>query len=135
MSIVTKLFDQTFNGLQRAMDLTWRRNEALVSNIANAETPGYRAVDYSFGSELAQAFNQSTEAMSRTHTKHLDTSSSSGGRLVADLRGATKADGNNVDLELQMGQLTSNAGQYSIAADLYRKKLAQVKLAIREAGR
>jgi flagellar basal-body rod protein FlgB len=135
MSIVSKLFNQTFQGLERAMDLTWRRNEALVSNIANAETPGYRAVDYSFGNELARAFNELTETMSRTHLKHLDTSASSGGRLVADLRGATKADGNNVDLELQMGQLTSNAGQYSIAADLYRKKLAQMKLAIREAGR
>ncbi len=135
MSLIDRIFDKTFTGLQRTMDLTWRRNEVITSNITNAETPQYRAADFSFAGELDRAFGDSTEALKRTSSKHLDTTSSSSAHITPDLSGATKADGNNVDIEIQMGQMASNSGKFSVAADLYRRKLSHMKMAIREAGR
>jgi flagellar basal-body rod protein FlgB len=135
MTFIDRFFDRTLTGLHKAMDLTWRRNEAIVSNVANAETPQYRAVDLNFGGELARAFGESSESIARTSSKHLDVSTDSASHLASDLSGATKPDGNNVDIDIQMGRLAYNSGQYSMATDAYRKKLGLLKFAIREAGR
>ena len=48
MRLLDTLFDRSVTGLSRTMDLTWKRNQALSANIANAETPLYRAIDVSF---------------------------------------------------------------------------------------
>lgn len=135
MSFVDRLMDHTFLGLNRALDLTWRRNEAITSNIANTETPLYRAVDLDFGHELDRAFGVSAEPLTTTNEKHLDVTSNSGSHLISDLRGMTKPDGNNVDIDIQMGQLAYNSQQYSQAADLMKKKLSMLKGAVREGAR
>jgi len=135
MTFIDRFFDRTFTGLQKAMDLSWRRNEAITSNIANAETPQYRAVDLNFAGELSRAFGDQRETVSRTNARHIDTTASSAAHLASDLSGATKPDGNNVDIDIQMGRLAFNAGAFSGATDAYRKKLGLLKMAIRESGR
>jgi flagellar basal-body rod protein FlgB len=129
------IFDKTFSGLEKALDLTWRRNEAITSNITNADTPGYRATDLNFAGELRRAFAQQPTEVSKTDTSHMDLSSGEEAHLEADLAGATKADGNNVDIDIQMSELAFNSGQYSGASRLLRKKLGIIKMAIREGSR
>ena len=114
------------------MDLSLRRNETLTSNIANADTPQYRAVDLNFASELNRAFKQSGSDLVMTNPKHMDISRNAEAHLIADHSGITKSDGNNVDLDLQMGRLAYNSGRFSVAASLFRKQLTQIKNAIRE---
>ena len=127
------LFNNTFRGTERLLDLTYRRNEALTSNIANAETPGYRASDLNFAKELEKAFGQKEEALARTNQKHLVGSQlDQNAHLVPDLSGATKSDGNNVDIDIQMGRLAFNSGQYTMAANLMRKQFQIMLYAIRE---
>jgi len=136
-NFIDKLFDRSVPGLNKAMDLAWKRNEALVSNVTNAETPQYRAVDVNFGNELDKAFNLKRDAsmLQKTDSQHLDVSNASKSHLVADNQGATRADGNNVDLDMQMAKLAYNNGKYSIAAGLVRKKLRMMRMAIRYAMR
>ena len=124
------MLDRSIPGLQKALDLAWKRNEAIASNIANAETPMYRAVDVNFAGELERAFNNSTSKLQKTDAKHLDLSSETQSHLVEDYSGATKPDGNNVDIDIQMGKLSYNRGSYSIAAQLVRKKLQMIRQAI-----
>jgi len=126
------LFDRTSQGLQKSMDLAWKRNEAIASNVANAETPGYRAVDVDFAGELEKAFERDTSPVTRTNPKHLDVGEAGNSHLVADLSGATKADGNNVDIDIQMGQLDFNRNVYVRGADLLRRKLRFLSTAIRQ---
>ena len=128
------LYDSTFKGLQKSLDLTWRRNEAISSNVANAETPQYRAVDVNFAQELERAFNQSTDPITKTDSKHMDLSSSSIAHLTPDFSGATKPDGNNVDIDLQMGRLAFNSSKYSTSAAIIRKKFEVVMNAIRQSA-
>lgn len=127
------LFDRTSKGLQKSMDLAWKRNEAITSNIANAETPGYRAVDLDFAGELNKAFEKDSSPMLKTDAKHLDVGEAGNSHLIADLSGATKADGNNVDIDIQMGQLDYNRNTYVRAGDLLRRKLRFFATAIRNA--
>lgn len=126
-----QLFDPTVNGLTRALDLTYQRNEAISSNIANAETPQYRASDVTFANELDRAFNHPTNEIIKTNSKHLDLESSQSAHLVADFSGATKPDGNNVDIDIQMGRLAYNSGKYALATSLLRKKFQFIANALR----
>ena len=134
MRILDTLFDRTVTGLSRTMDLTWKRNEALSSNIANAETPQYRAVDVSFGNELEKAFADDAERAAKTDPKHLDVAKTGqqSAQVVKDLTGATKPDGNNVDIDLQMGRLAQNSGDYASAARLIRRQIGLLRTAIRD---
>jgi flagellar basal-body rod protein FlgB len=134
MRILDTLFDRSVTGLSKTMDLTWKRNQALSSNIANAETPQYRAVDVSFGNELEKAFADDTQATLKTNAKHLDVTKTgqTDAQLVKDLSGATKPDGNNVDIDLQMGRLAQNSGDYANAARLIRRQIGLLRSAIRD---
>ena len=120
MNLIDGIFDYTLNGLDKTMDYAFRRNEALVSNVANAETPQYRAVDYDFSKSLKAAFRSQTGELQNTNSKHLDFSSKLSPKLTADLSGATKADGNNVDIDQQMVKLMQNSGKYTSAAHIAR---------------
>lgn len=133
--LVDGMFQETIPGLQKMLNLTWRRNEAITSNIANAETPQYRAVDMNFAQELERAFGEPSSEIAKTNSKHMDLNRSAEAHYVPDYSGATKPDGNNVDIDIQMGRLAYNSGRYSLAANLIRKQITIIKNAIREGGR
>jgi flagellar basal-body rod protein FlgB len=127
-----KIFDSQFDGLQKALELSWRRNEAITSNISNAETPQYRAVDLNFAGELDRAMLGKPSEVIKTNGKHLDISDNHLAHLSPDLSGATKPDGNNVDIDIQMGRLAYNSGKYSMNTSLLRKKFQFLYNAIRQ---
>ena len=135
MKLLDTMFDNSVTGLGKAMDLTWKRNQALTANIANAETPMYRAVDVTFANELDQAFGLSDETLTKTNFEHLDISFDQASHTVTDESGMTKPDGNNVDIDLQMGRLAQNSGDYANAAKLIRRQLGLIRTAIRTGER
>lgn len=135
-NLIERLFSSTLTGLNKTLDLTWQRNKAITSNIANAETPQYRATDINFSNALERAFDKQKNGFKKTAPGHLDLARQDGqAKVQQDLSGATKPDGNNVDLDLQMGKLAYNAGKYSMASNLMRKQLQIYRNAIRDGGR
>lgn len=117
----TVLFDRTFQGVARTLTLLQQRHEVLASNLANVETPGFRARDLDFGSALAEAF----EARPPTPV--------AGGlppAVVEDADAPPRADGNTVDLDLQMARLSSNGGRYTALARLLGQRIALLRQAI-----
>lgn len=128
------LFGSNSAGLHKALDLTWKRNQAIASNIANAETPGYRAVDLDFAGELKKAFNKPQgSSLVTTNPLHMDTSGSGTAHFMPDYSGATKPDGNNVDIDIQMGQLAFNKSRYTLAATMMRRTMGFLSNVIRQA--
>lgn len=133
MRLIDSIFEQTLTGLNKAMDLSWRRGQVITSNIANAETPKYRATELEFGKELEKAFNTNAgEQVMRTHTTHMDIERNGSSRMVADLTGMTKADGNNVDIDLQMAALANNGSDFSNAVQLMKHKFGLYRASIRD---
>lgn len=130
MGIVDKLFDRTQPGLEKILDLTTRRNSALASNIANVDTPQYRAMDLNFAKEVEKAFGDRTTILNKTNSKHIDIAEEHESHFVQDYSGATKGDGNNVDLDIQMNKLAHNKGQNNMAIQIMRKKLNMLRAAI-----
>ena len=123
------LFDPTMRGLAETLTLTQRRHEVLASNLANVETPGFRARDLDFGSALREAFavrRQSElgelgegEPPEEPHVS-----------VVEDRTAPARADGNTVDLDLQMAKLTANGTRYLALARLLGMRIGLVRQAI-----
>lgn len=133
MRLLDSIFEQTVTGLNKAMDLSWRRGKVIASNVANAETPKYRATEFDFGKELEKAFGtHEGEQVARTHASHMELTRDSSARTKADLSGITKADGNNVDIDLQMAAMANNGSDYSNAVQLMKHKFGIYRASIRD---
>jgi flagellar basal-body rod protein FlgB len=98
------------------MTLLSTRQKIVASNIANADTPGYKTQDIDFQSEL-----QST--MTGLPPTKVE---------VAGLR--VKNDGNNVNLDRESRLLAENAMRFNIASNLLRSQLKLVRTAIDGGG-
>ncbi len=114
------LIDPTLEGVARALSVHVRRHRVLAENVANLETPGFRARDTDFRRALAAAFASARagEAAPRVETIHEDTSV------------PPRADGNTVDLDLQMAQLSDNASRYATLSRVLAKRLGLVRHSI-----
>jgi len=126
--------DAAFNFQENALRLRAQRQEILAANVANADTPNYKARDFDFASALKQATSAgtnggSTTAAVKTHPAHLDFAVattnpfSSGPALL--YRGAVQGsvDGNTVDVDMERNHFTDNAIRYeaslnSISGDI-----------------
>ena len=101
-SVTNKLFEQlSFRG---------ERQNVIASNIANINTPNYKTKDLVFQNELDNATN-STLKLSQTNSKHISTLGNlnlTGQRLVEPTGLEEQNDGNNVNLDSQMSELSKN---------------------------
>jgi flagellar basal-body rod protein FlgB len=126
-----KVFDQVFNVLERSMDLRFRRHALLTGNVSNSDTPGYRAKELDFAGELERMAGLEKNPVQKTDAHHMDVTGSSQAHFTFDDSGAMGADGNNVDLDIAMGKVSTNARAYSNALTMYDLKLRMLRLALR----
>ena len=129
-----KLFDSTFSAINKALDLRFKRHSTLASNMANASTPNYRAREVNFAGELERVLHGNAGELKKTDPKHMDLASHGQSFVTYDTTGAIGADGNNVDLDITMGKLSTNSRAYSNAATLLSMKLRMLRAASRMRG-
>lgn len=113
--MVSKL-DQSINFHRQGLGLRAYRQQVLAANIANSDTPNFKARDIDFSSALQDALagkGQSDLQMNTTSSRHIVGSSSSG---PASLQYRTafqpSADGNTVDMDVERAKFAENALQY-----------------------
>jgi len=121
------LFESSISALHKALNIGALRHKVLTSNIANIDTPNYKAFEVVMEDALREN-GHSVEAiqLARTQPLHL------AGRhpLSADVKIKAadpssfnlRADGNTVDLEKSMGELAENTILYRTAAQIIKKK-------------
>jgi flagellar basal-body rod protein FlgB len=110
---------QSFSVLSKALDVRVQRHQVLASNIANADTPNYKARDIDFKSAMQNALAGRTDAgslsMAVTSGAHQTGSGMSGpGSLQYRTETQSAVDGNTVDMDVERAQITDNALQYQI---------------------
>lgn len=123
--------------MQTGLDASWLRNEVIRNNIANVETPGFKASDVVFEDTFAHALRQTSGSadMKRTREKHNLPS-----RNLADVRATViesrersmRMDGNNVDIEAQNAMLAQNSIQYNTIMYKLNSELNRLSMAINE---
>jgi flagellar basal-body rod protein FlgB len=118
-----------FPNLEHLLSWTSKRQQALAANVANMDTPGYRAKDYSFEQELA------TIETVVTSSKHISPPEDTNPARLYDVSTRVKPNGNNVDLEREMTEITKNGLQYITLVQYLNQKIRTLRSAISEGGK
>ncbi|MFP4029982.1 MAG: flagellar basal body rod protein FlgB [Desulfococcaceae bacterium] len=122
--------------LERTMDLRSRQHERIAINLANRDTPGFRAFEVDLAAALSTEA-ESAASLERTHPSHR----SGVGEMAPDrtpLRpvernpASARGDGNTVDLDREMARLSENALMYTAAARVLADEYARIRDAIEE---
>lgn len=133
--LIESIFGENLPGLTRCLILPGAETRRFQATLLTRKLLHIEQLMLTSLENWPALLAQESGAMLKTNGKHMDLESSGQSRLVADLSGATKPDGNNVDIDLQMGRLAYNSGKFSIASNLMRRQLQMLKRAITEGGR
>jgi flagellar basal-body rod protein FlgB len=107
------MLDPIAGRIERYMDLLSARQKLVASNIANADTPGYRTQDIDFQAEFQNAVGGPP-------------------RPTGVMGLAVKNDGNDVSVDRESRLLSENALRFNLASNLMRSQLRLVRSAIEE---
>jgi len=124
--------------LQKGLSASWTRNAVIRNNIANVETPGFKASDVEFESLLARSVQTGGFKGTKTHPRHIDIGSGSRKepnfetRVVKRDDMSMRMDGNNVDIESENVKLAQNSVQYNTIMAKLNSELRRLKTAIAE---
>ncbi|MGI4993927.1 flagellar basal body rod protein FlgB [Halobacteriovorax sp. GFR7] len=127
--------DKTLKALAASLNLRQIRHEVLTSNIANADTPGYKAKRVDFEEALARALDvDGNLEMLTSEEKHFDVGN--GGfenlqpEIYDDPNDIASEDGNTVDRDAEMAKMAENKILYDASVKLLNKKLGMLKYTI-----
>ncbi|BCB06182.1 flagellar basal body rod protein FlgB [Vreelandella venusta] len=135
--------ESAFNYHQQALGLRQARHDVLAANIANADTPNYKARDLDFASELKKAVagRQSQQQqngalpLARTSERHLQGEGPAwrgvgGAELLYRIPDQPSLDGNTVDMDRERTQFADNAVRYQAALTIMNRRIQGLKNAM-----
>jgi len=130
--------DDYFRFHQNALSLRAERQKVLASNIANADTPNYKARDFDFTKALQNAMGSATPVqqggIARTAQGHL--AGNAPGKAIAgeplQFRTVTQGsvDGNTVDMDVERNQFADNALRYEAVLTMTNSRIKGLLAAI-----
>ncbi|WP_411711041.1 flagellar basal body rod protein FlgB [Marinobacter sp. R17] len=127
-------FDNALGIHEKALNMRVQRAEILANNLANADTPGFKARDIDFKSALGEAQGQSGElAMARTEPGHIDPDAAMSDRALLMYRNPYQPslDGNTVDAQQEQARFMRNAMDYQASFQFLNSKFAGLTKAIK----
>jgi flagellar basal-body rod protein FlgB len=124
--------DKHFGVHAQAVQLRSQRTELLAANIANADTPGYKARDIDFASVMRQTAG-SGEALQVTHERHLNVNGTTAGQAAALYRVPIQPaqDGNTVDVQQEQAAFAENAVRYQASLEFLSGRVRGLITAIK----
>ncbi len=132
--------DEALSFHQTALRVRGQRQELIAANIANADTPNYKARDIDFKSAMQSAvagISQESLDASKTSSQHLDGAPSRAGSSNGAMGGALfrpviqdSVDGNTVDMDVERNQFADNGIRYEASLTLINAQLKQMLAAI-----
>jgi len=130
------LFDQTFSVLEKSMNLRSQKHNLLVSNIANMDTPKYKAFDILVEEEMGKKMGEANKTqLNQTQPAHIPLMGMADLnapeiRPVENPRYDFRSDGNTVDVDRTMLKLSENGLLYNASAQMISKKFQSLSNAI-----
>ncbi|MHB0877391.1 MAG: flagellar basal body rod protein FlgB [Anaerolineae bacterium] len=124
--------DSAIRTLRTALNGLSMRQRATADNIANLNTPGYKAARVSFEDSLQRQLRDSVSLSSSTNaaTRLANTTDEVDISVTRDTSTSMRADGNNVDLDNEMARLAETVINYNTVSELVSIKLSILKSVI-----
>lgn len=121
------LFSNTITTLENAINYSNQKQKVIAQNIANVDTPNYKAKTVTFKDSLSSAMNANV-----TNSKHMSFSASNASTTVVSKSGATyNNSGNSVDMDKEMTDLATNQIYYNALIDRISGKFSSLENVIR----
>jgi flagellar basal-body rod protein FlgB len=118
--------DKNFNVLHKILQATSERQKVLASNVANAETPGYKGKDIKFDSFIKKEMKLLT-----TNSGHMRNNSGSGiDGKIETTENPSWGDRNNVELNVEVGKMQENLLTHNAAIKILNSQIKMYKNAI-----
>ncbi|WP_199426027.1 flagellar basal body rod protein FlgB [Thermaerobacillus caldiproteolyticus] len=126
-----KLFSKTITMLEQGLDYASLREKVIANNIANVDTPNYKAKEVRFKTELDRALT-SLKAK-RTNPKHFEFQHDATGNFFVATRNDVvyNHNGNNVDIDNEMSDLAENQIYYNALIEQLNGKFNTLKTVIK----
>lgn len=105
--------------LGRLINASEERQKVISQNIANVNTPHYKRLEYNFEDQLARELERGTESLDRVSAQIRKTDGL-----------PSRSDGNNVDIDREIGEMNKNAILQQTYLRLLGHELSQMRLAI-----
>lgn len=132
--MINKL-DEALRFHQTALSLRSARQELLASNIANADTPGYKARDFNFATALQNAVAGSSAKLPMVTSSAMHLEGNAGGSVMgAPVQyrrpDQPSADGNTVNMDVERAQFADNALRYEASVKFTSDELKDMLAAL-----
>lgn len=134
--------DEAFRFYQTSIQLRSQRQEVLAANIANADTPGFKARDFDFSAALREATGHTGSQLPRlpdtrlaqTAAGHLPATASSAapGRLQYRVPTQPSLDGNTVDMDVERVSFADNTARYQASLTLVSSRIKTLLNALQQ---
>jgi flagellar basal-body rod protein FlgB len=132
--MISSLFSKTIGLLAQALDLRSERHRVITANIANQDTPGYKAMEVNFKEALASAQEYPPLTLQRTDPAHLPPAAINppSSHAAVSSRPSQRLDGNTVNGEEEMAKLSENTLFYTATTQILNSKFRGIRNTIRE---
>ncbi|AZY49067.1 flagellar basal body rod protein FlgB [Bordetella avium] len=130
--------NEDFRFFQQAISLRAQRQEVLSSNIANADTPNYKARDFDFKTAMQNALDGRMQLpdtqLHLTSARHIPAKAVSSGPAELQYRLPYQAslDGNTVDMDIERVQFADNTLHYQSSLQMLSGRIRTLQSAISE---
>jgi flagellar basal-body rod protein FlgB len=126
------MFDRVFGIHERSLLLRGERVGVLASNLANADTPNYKARDMDFAATLAGSAGEMSLPMQRTSELHLDAtlSAAGGADLKYRIPYQPSLDGNTVEAPVEQAAFAENAVRYQASLMFINRRISSIESAL-----
>ncbi|RCU44597.1 MULTISPECIES: flagellar basal body rod protein FlgB [Corallincola] len=125
-------FDRALGIHQHTVGIRTQRAEVLASNIANADTPQYKAQDIDFKQALANAQTRQGFAMASTNERHFNVNLPPTGELKYRVPNQPDTgDGNTVDMQVERNNYLQNALEHQASLTFLGSKFRGLTSAIK----
>lgn len=114
------------NFVERKLDVSASRQEVLAANIANVDTPGYKARELAFTEETSRM------GLKRTEEGHLQVAGSDAETRTIESGGETKPNGNSVNLDTELTKVTKNGLEFVILLQVLQNKFRTIRSSLSE---
>jgi len=122
--------------IQRGLSASWMRNAVIRNNIANIETPGFKASVLEFESLFSRALQEGGFVGERTHPGHREIGSGNLHNIRPMIRQnrelSMRMDGNNVDIESENVRMAQNSLYYNTLMEKLNSEIRRLRMAISE---
>lgn len=130
-------FDATIGALNTSLNLRLMNQNVISSNIANADTPGFKAQKMEFEGALREALGvDGNLPMETDHPEHMALKATDPVQpaIFDDPNGIASLDGNTVNRSEEMARMVENQALYEASTEMLKKKLGMLKYSITEGG-